>query len=125
LELQADKKGEQLMTILADFYDLNVWSSKANELNITAYEWEKVQGENQLQTNTSKSHTITFSYREYAEIEFLLKDLLVNNYPLTDYDTWVDLKEIYNDKTPQNIKNWLENLPSYEIPRIILFEDEN
>jgi hypothetical protein len=35
---------------------------------------------------------------------------------LTDYDEWRDLDEIYNEKTPEKIRKFLEGLPMYDVP---------
>ena len=108
----------------ANFYDLNVWSQAPNELCLTAHEWEATPDGKDLQTNTEKYHTIRFvGLENLSNIEFLMGDLWLNSYPLTDYDTWVDLEEIYNDNTPPAIREFLENLPDYVIPQIT--EGEN
>jgi hypothetical protein len=103
----------------ANFYDLNVWSQNPDELCLTAYEWEATPDGKDLQTNTEKFYTIRFAGLEnLIEIEFLMGDLWLNSYPLTDHDTWVDLSEVYNENTPQTIRDFLENLPSYTIPTL-------
>ena len=108
-----------LKTMNANFYDLNVWSQNPNELCLTAYEWEATPDGYDLQTNTEKFHTIRFvGLENLSNIEFLMGDLWLNSYPLTDYDTWIDLSEIYNENTPPAIREFLENLPPYQIPTI-------
>lgn len=114
------------MATIAEFYDLNIWSRDDNKLCLTAYEWEATPDNRDLQTNTEKYHTIEFSVPEnLAEVECLLGDLYINHYPLTDYDTWIDLNEIYHDKTPQAIRDFLDNLPDYLIPKIDYFAEAN
>jgi hypothetical protein len=108
----------------AKYYDLNVWGSSDNTLKLTAYEWETAP-DGQLQMNTQKYHTKPFKGLEnLTEIEFLLGDLYVNRYPLTDYDEWRSLEELYNENTPQAIRSFLEALPPYNVPAIAL-EKEN
>jgi hypothetical protein len=109
--------------IPANFYDLNVWSDEATELTLTAYEWEATPDGKDLQMNSSVYHSKTFTTQ--AEIEFLLDDLYLNHYPLTDYDNWVNFDEIYSNKTPAGIKQFLESLPEYQLPAIALFEGAN
>lgn len=100
----------------AEYYDLNVWGSDSNILYLTAYEWE-LAPDGEIQMNTQKYHTTYFKgLDDLAEIEFLLGDLYVNHHPLTDYDEWRDLDEIYNEKTPDKIRKFLEGLPMYDVP---------
>jgi hypothetical protein len=109
----------------AKYYDLNIWSQAPNELCLTAYEWELAPN-GELQTNNNKWHTISFIGIDHLkEIEFLMNDLWVNSYPLTDHDEWKDLDELYNSNTPTAIRQFLESLPFYEVPAIALTEREN
>lgn len=109
----------------AQFYDLNLYGPSKGELCLTAYEWEATQDGRHLQTNSSVYYTRTFQApQDIKEIEFLLKDLYLNQYPLTDYDTWIDLDEVLNSDTPETIKLWLNSLPDYRIPTIRMFEGE-
>jgi hypothetical protein len=106
----------------AQYYDLNVWGPDSNTLYLTAYEWETAP-DGQLQMNTEKYHTVKFELlADLLEIEFLLDDLYVNQYPLTDYDEWRDLDDVYNENTPQAIRQFLEALPMYDVPAIALLE---
>ena len=108
----------------AQFYDLNLWSQSNGELCLTAYEWEATPSGDNLQANTNRYYTRTFQAPEdLKEIEFLLGDLYLNEYPLTDYDTWVDLDEVLNEDTPEAIRIWLNSLPDYEVPKITLFQE--
>lgn len=108
----------------AQFYDLNLWSQSKGELCLTAYEWMATPDGRDLQTNSSVYYTRTFQAPEdLREIEFLLKDLYLNQYPLTDYDTWVDLDEILNEDTPESIRIWLNSLPGYNIPNITMYQN--
>jgi hypothetical protein len=106
----------------AQYYDLNVWGSDSNTLYLTAYEWETAP-DGQVQMNSSRYHTIPFkALDDLTEIEFLLGDLFVNHHPLTDYDEWRDLSDVYNDKTPSAIRRFLDNLPPYNVPAIALLK---
>jgi hypothetical protein len=99
----------------ADKYDFNVWSREANKLCISAHEWE-YSPDGYLQTNSNKYHTIEFTAPQdtYA-IEVILGDLYVNQYPLTDYDEWIDYKDIYLPRSPKALRDFIENLPDYPI----------
>lgn len=108
----------------AQYYDLNVWGPSDNVLHLTAYEWETAP-DGELQMNTERYHTTCFrGLEDLAEIEFLLGDLYINHYPLTDYDEWRDLDEVYNENSPEAIKRFLENLPPYNVPAIALTDEE-
>lgn len=105
----------------AHFYDLNVWSQSSGELSLTAYEWELSPPGDNLQTNTRRYYTRTFQApQDIKEIEFLLGDLYLNEYPLTDYDVWTSADDMLNSDTPDNIRLWLVSLPSYDVPIIAL-----
>lgn len=100
----------------AEYYDLNVYGPDDNKLSLSAYEWE-LSPEGDLQMNSSKYYTITFSYpKDLKEIEFLLDDLAINHYPFTDYDEWRDLDQLITDKTPDAVFDFLDSLPMYDVP---------
>ena len=100
----------------AQYYDLNVYGFDRNLLSLAAYEWE-LSTEGDIQQNSSKYHTITFRYPDdLKEIEFLLDNLAINEYPFTDYDEWRDLEELYTSKAPARIRQFLEELPMYDVP---------
>jgi hypothetical protein len=106
--------------MFAKYYDLNVWSQCPNELSLSAYEWE-LAPDGDLQTNSNKWHTISFiGMNHLPEIEFLMGDLWLNSYPLTDHDEWKDLDELYNSNTPKAIRDFLEALPPYNVPLVAL-----
>jgi hypothetical protein len=108
----------------AQFYDLNIYAPNSSELCLTAYEWETTPDGMDLQTNTNVYYTRSFQAPgDMKEIEFLLKDLYLNQFPLTDYDTWVDLDEVLNGNTPESIKVWLNSLPGYTIPNITMYQN--
>ena len=112
------------ITHTAQFYDLNIYGPARGELCLTAYEWELTPSGDNLQTNTKVYYTRSFhAPGDMKEIEFLLKDLYLNQFPLTDYDTWVDLDEVLNSDTPESIKLWLNSLPDYKVPSVNMFQD--
>jgi hypothetical protein len=97
-------------------YDFNVWSQADGSITLTAYELSFVgaYGPSNIQTNSSRYHSITFTAPEdIKEIEYLLDDLYVNHYPLTDYDDWVALDFITRDKAPARIARFIIDLPEY------------
>ena len=97
-------------------YDFNVWSQADGSIALTAYELSFVgaYGPSNIQTNNSRYHSITFTAPEdIKEIEYLLDDLYVNHYPLTDYDDWVALDFITRDKAPARIARFIIDLPEY------------
>lgn len=96
-------------------YDYNVYSDKPNHLYLTAYEWE-LSPDGDLQMNSANYHTIEFEYPQHqSTIEFLLDDLWLNQHPFTDYDEWRDLEDVYNAQSPQAVKDFIDNLPAYEM----------
>ncbi len=98
----------------AELYDLNIWSGSANTLNLTAYT-RLYNGLGHIETNTKHFFTETFSYPEnLKEIEYLLDDLYLNHFPLTDYDEWIDHKRLFKQDTPESIRLFLQRLPYYE-----------
>ena len=97
-------------------YDFNVWSQEDGSITLTAYELSFVgaYGPSNIQTNSSRYHSITFTAPEdIKEIEYLLDDLYINHYPLTDYDDWVALDFITRDKAPARIARFIIDLPEY------------
>ena len=102
---------------LESAYDFNVWSQANGELTLTAYELSFAGAfgfHKNVQTNNSKYHSITFTApKDIAEIEYLLDDMYVNHYPLTDYDEWVGLDFVTRDKVPARIARFITDLPEY------------
>lgn len=97
-------------------YDFNIWSDADESITLTAYELSfagQATAEN-IQTNSSNYHSITFNApQDLAEIEYLLGDMYVNKYPLTDYDDWVGLDFLTRDKVPARIGRFIFDLPEY------------
>ena len=107
----------------AEYYDLNVYSDEPNRLYLTAYEWEDCPSGG-LQMNSARYYSKLFKYpNDLAEIEFLLGDLWLNHYPLTDFDEWRDLDELYNSNTPPLVREFLDSLPIYELPTNLIKEN--
>lgn len=98
-----------------ELYDYNIWSAEPGQLTLTAYEqyFDREEPE-YLRTDTSKYHSITFTAPEdVVEIEHLLRDRYINQYPLTDYDDWVDVF-VVAEEAPPKIAQFLDSLPHYE-----------
>lgn len=97
-------------------YDYNIWSQDAGSLTLTAYrQYYDASDDNWIRTDTSKYLSITFKFPEHTrEIEYLLQGLYVNNYPLTDYDYWVDNPFLFCNNAPPLIAKFLDELPKYE-----------
>jgi hypothetical protein len=102
-------------------YDLNLWSDGKGRLHLTAYEWQVFEENGEvveIQTNSEKFHTALYVAPEnIKEIEFLLGDLYVNQYPLTDYDSWIAFEDVVKDDCPPAIMDFLNSLPNYEFKR--------
>lgn len=101
-------------------YDYNVWSDSAGSLTLTAYQqYYDASDGNWIRTNTVDNYqSITYTFPEdLKSIEFLLKDLYVNQYPLTDYDDWVNNPWLFFDDAPDDVWSFLHSLPDYELPR--------
>jgi hypothetical protein len=98
-------------------YDFNIWSDTDGTVILTAYELSFAGSVSPLniQTNSSNYHSITFTApQDITEIEYLLGDLYVNKYPLTDYDDWVGLDFLTRDKVPARIGRFIFDLPEYK-----------
>jgi hypothetical protein len=99
-------------------YDYNIHSSEPSSLMLTAYQqYLDADDTEWVRIDTSKYHSIKFDFpQNLKEIEYLIGgDLYVNNYPLTDYDDWVDNVFQFAEDAPPLIKNFIENLPPYEL----------
>jgi hypothetical protein len=99
-------------------YDYNVYSSEPSKLSLTAYQqYYDASDDMWIRTDTTKYHSIEFSFPQHTrEIEYLLGDLYVNQYPLTDYDDWVDNVFLFANDAPPMISNFINSLPNYELP---------
>jgi hypothetical protein len=98
-------------------YDFNVYGDSPSTLSLTAYPLSLVMNEegvlmpnqNYLQAN-QKTLKLSFP-KDLKAMEYLLDDLYINNYPLTDYDDWLDIGTIPDD-CPDIIKKFLLELPT-------------
>jgi len=99
-------------------YDYNIHSSDPSAITLTAYQqYYDASDDNWIRTDTSKYFSITFQFpQDTREIEYLIGDLYINQYPLTDYDDWVDNVFLFANDAPPLIKNFMEALPTYEKP---------
>lgn len=98
-------------------YDYNIHSSDPASLTLTAYQqYYDASDDNWIRTNTDKYYSIQFQFPEHnREIEYLLGDLYINQYPLTDYDDWVDNVFLFANDAPPVIRNFMDNLPNYQM----------
>lgn len=98
-------------------YDYNIWSNDPSSLTLTAYQqYYDASDDNWVRTDTFKYYSITFQFpQDTREIEYLIGDLYINHYPLTDYDDWVDNVFLFANDAPPRIKNFMDNLPNYDM----------
>lgn len=98
-------------------YDYNIHSSDPSTLTLTAYQqYYDTSDDNWVRTDTFKYYSITFQFpQDTREIEYLLGDLYINQYPLTDYDDWVDNVFLFANDAPPRIKNFMDALPTYKM----------
>lgn len=98
-------------------YDYNIHSSDPSSITLTAYrQYYDASDDNWIRTDTSKYLSITFTFPTHTrEIEYLLGDLYINQYPLTDYDDWVDNVFLFANDAPPLIKKFMDALPTYEM----------
>ena len=96
-------------------YDYNIHSSDPSAITLTAYQqYYDASDDNWVRTDTFKYYSITFQFpQDTREIEYLIGDLYINQYPLTDYDDWVDNVFLFANDAPPAIKNFMDSLPSY------------
>ena len=98
-------------------YDFNVYGDTDTSILLIAYPLSLVMNEegvlmpnqNYLQSNERKLR-LTFP-KDIKAMEQLLDNLYINEYPLTDYDDWLDIGEIPDD-CPDIIKKFLLELPT-------------
>jgi hypothetical protein len=101
-------------------YDYNIWSDEPSTLTLTAYQqYVDTRDDEYNRTDTYNYIHVTFRFPEdVEEIEYLLKDLYINQYPLTDYDDWVDNPFTLGEDAPPKVAQFLESLPDYEMERV-------
>jgi hypothetical protein len=99
-------------------YDYNIWSNDRSSITLTAYQqYYDASDDNWIRTDTFKYYSITFQFpQDTREIEYLIGDLYINQYPLTDYDDWVDNVFLFANDAPPRIKDFMDSLPNYEMP---------
>jgi hypothetical protein len=103
-------------------YDFNVWGDSEASLVFVAYPLvyqhdPDYDGDAKLTCDYSEAtaHALRLTYpKDLKVMEYLLDDLYINNYPLTDYDDWLDISEIPDD-CPEVIKDFLLALPTNKI----------
>lgn len=95
-------------------YDFNVYGQDEAELRLIAYPLGQAMDEDgvlQPTQNYQDEQTLRLKFpRDLKAIEYLLDDLYINNYPLTDYDDWIAINAIPDD-CPEVIKQFLLELP--------------
>lgn len=96
-------------------YDYNLYGDSEASLTLTAYPdiVEIHDGVEYLTTDYSQANcfSLKLTYpKDIKTMEYLLDDLYINHYPLTDYDDWLDISEIPDD-CPEIIKQFLQSLP--------------
>jgi hypothetical protein len=103
-------------------YDFNVYGDTHSSILLIAYPLSLVMNEegvlmpnqNYLQSNERKLR-LTFP-KDIKAMEYLLDNLYINEYPLTDYDDWLDIGTIPDD-CPDIIKKFLLELPTNNLER--------
>jgi hypothetical protein len=101
-------------------YDFNVYGDSDKSITLTAYPLSSRIGEDgQKLVDCDYSADTCISLRlEYPqhlkEIEHLLKDLYINNYPLTDYDDWLGVSDLEAEH-PTLIQKFLDELPENKL----------
>jgi hypothetical protein len=103
-------------------YDFNVYGDSDTTICLTAYPLRWIYDEaydNNRKLDCDYSADTCISLRlEYPqhlkEIEHLLKDLYINNYPLTDYDDWLGVSDLEAEH-PTLIQKFLDELPENKL----------
>ena len=105
-------------------YEFNVWGDSEATLMLIAYplvyeDDPDCDHEIRLTCNykdSTRTLRLTFP-KDLKAMEYLLDDLYINQYPLTDYDDWLDITAIPDD-CPDVIKDFLLALPENKLERI-------
>ena len=95
-------------------YDFNVYGESEATLLLVAYPLSQAMDEEGVLSptqNYESESVLRLKFpRDLRAIEYLLDDLYINNYPLTDYDDWIAINAIPDD-CPEVIKQFLLELP--------------
>lgn len=106
-------------------YDFNVYGDTDSSLMLIAYPLvyeTDTDYDNNLKLTcdyseaTARALRLTFP-KDLKAMEYLLDDLYINHYPLTDYDDWLDIGVIPDD-CPDVITDFLLSLPENKLERI-------
>ena len=103
-------------------YDFNVYGDSDTTICLTAYplKWtydEAYDGNYRMECDYSEGSWISLRLKfpeDLKTIEYLLDDLYINNYPLTDYDDWLTITE-NKEEYPQKIREFLDQLPENKL----------
>jgi hypothetical protein len=103
-------------------YDFNVYGDSDNSITLTAYPlvitYDEAYDHNRkidCDYSERSSHSLRLTYPKHQkEIEHLLGDLWLNEYPFTDYDNWIGETEL-QQQHPQLIQAFLDLLPENKL----------
>ena len=99
-------------------YDFNVYGESETTLLLVAYPLSQTidkEGVLSPTQNYESESVLRLKFpRDLKAMEYLLDDLYINNYPLTDYDDWLAINAILSD-CPEVIKQFLLELPTNQI----------
>jgi hypothetical protein len=101
-------------------YDFNLWGDSETSITLVAYPHKRrvaPDGNAYIETEYSElqSHKLRLVFpEEIKAIEAMLEDLYINNYPLTDYDDWLDIREI-SPEYPEEVNQFLRYLPENKL----------
>ncbi len=103
-------------------YEFNVWGESEATLALVAYplvyETDTDYDNNVKLTcdySEATSHVLRLTFpKDLKAMEYLLDDLYINHYPLTDYDDWLDATAMPED-CPDVITDFLLSLPENKL----------
>jgi hypothetical protein len=101
-------------------YTYNLWGDSEASITLVAYpDRRKVDADGNAYIETEyselESHALRLVFPEDLKaIEAMLEDLYINNYPLTDYDDWLDIREI-SPEYPEQVNQFLRYLPENKL----------
>jgi hypothetical protein len=101
-------------------YDFNVYGDSDTSLTLTAYPLSttiRKDGSKLVECDYSErsAHSLRLTFpKDLKVIEYIIDDLYLNHFPLTDYDDWLDITE--NKKEyPTLIREFLDLLPENKL----------